>query len=52
MANVVRALAHHVKIAPVWVRVPSVAATKNDIGKPPCTEGAPRKVDVKPEPDL
>ena len=33
------------------VRVPSVAATKNDIGKPSCTEGTPRKVDVKPEPD-
>ena len=40
MADVVKALALDVCIAPVGVRVPGVAATKMDIGKAPCTEGA------------
>ena len=41
MANVVKALAVVVKIAPVGVRVLALAATKMDVGMAPCTEGAP-----------
>ena len=41
MAGVVKALALVVFIDPVGVRIPAVAATKVNIGKAPCTEGAP-----------
>ena len=40
VADVVKALALVVQIAAAWVRVPKVAATKMDVGKAPCTEGA------------
>ena len=52
MADFVKALALEVCIAPVRVRVPGVAATKMDIGKAPCTEGAPmiQKQDVSGRP--
>ena len=41
MADVIKALALVIQIAPVGFRVPPVAATKMDVGKAPCTEGAP-----------
>ena len=41
VADVVKALALVVCIAPVGVRVPVVAVTKMDIRKTPCTECAP-----------
>ena len=41
MADAVEALALVVGIAAAWVRVPRVAPTKMDVGKAPCTEGAP-----------
>ena len=43
MADVVnaKALALVIQIAPVGFRVPSVAATKMESGKPPCTECGP-----------
>ena len=41
MADVVKALALVVCIAPVGIRVLVVAAIKMDIGKTPCTECAP-----------
>ena len=41
VADVVKALAHVVHISAAWVRVPRVAALEMDVGKPPCTEGAP-----------
>ena len=41
VADAVKALALVVKIAAAWVRVPTPAATKMDVGKAPSTEGAP-----------
>ena len=41
VADVVKALALVVCIDPVGVRIPAVAGTKMDVGKAPCTEGAP-----------
>ena len=41
VADAVKALALVVGIATAWVRVPRVAPTKMDVGKAPCTEGAP-----------
>ena len=41
LADAVEALALVVEIAAAWVRVPRVASTKMDVGKAPCTEGAP-----------
>ena len=48
MADVIKVLALVVDIAPFRVRVPGEAATKMDVGKTPCTEGAPmiQKQDV------
>ena len=40
MADVIKASVHLVEIPPAWVRVPA-AAKKIDVGKTPCTEGAP-----------
>ena len=40
MADVVRASALVVQIVPAGVRIPVVAATKMDVRKTPCTEGA------------
>ena len=48
MADVVKALALVIHIAPVGVRVQSVAATKMDVGKAPCTERAPM---IQPGPE-
>ena len=41
VADIVKALALVVQIAAAWVRFPKVAATKMDVGKAPCIEGAP-----------
>ena len=41
VANVVKASALVVKIAPAWDRVPAVASTKMDVGMTPPTEGGP-----------
>ena len=53
VADVARASALVVQIAPAGVRVPGVAATKMDIGMTPCTEGAPisPKQDVSGRPE-
>ena len=52
VADVVKALALVVDIATVWVRILAGASTKIDIGKAPCTEGAPmiQKQDVSGRP--
>ena len=41
VADVIKALALVVGIATVRVRILAGAATKMDVGKAPCTEGAP-----------
>ena len=41
VADLIKALALVVQIAPAWVRVRAAAATKMDVGMDPCTEGAP-----------
>ena len=41
VANVVKALIHHVKIVPVEVRVSAVEANEKGCWEDPCTEGAP-----------
>ena len=41
MADVVKALALVLGIATVRVRILAGTATKMDVGKAPCTEGAP-----------
>ena len=40
VADAVKGSVHLVQIAPVWVRFPA-SAMKMDVGKNPCTEGAP-----------
>ena len=46
--DAVKAPALVVCIDPAVVRVPGVAATKMDVGMPPCTEGAPM---IQPGPE-
>ena len=48
VADVVKAPALVVCIDPAGVRVPGVVATKMDVGKAPCTEGAPM---IQPGPE-
>ena len=48
MADVIKALVLLVVIAAVLVRIPIAQQRKMEIGRPPCTEGAPM---IQPGPE-